>query len=160
MVLTHLHSCFRWVFSLAPEINSLIHYAKGTQSPILIDLVPAAYRTTGSGSFHQLLTYFSTIPSRYSSLSLNALYFSLGGWFPLFQTSLLSSYLILFKVQFVEQDFHLLGLILPNSLNISHWIWFDCSGFARHYSQNLGWFFFLSLLRCFSSWGILKSTTY
>ncbi|KAG2195746.1 hypothetical protein INT47_004850, partial [Mucor saturninus] len=31
---------------------------------VLNDLVmiPAAYRTTGSGSFHQLSTYFSTFP--------------------------------------------------------------------------------------------------
>ena len=27
------------------------------------------------------------------------------------------------------------------------------SAFARHYSQNLGWFLFLALLRCFSSGG-------
>ena len=27
------------------------------------------------------------------------------------------------------------------------------SAFARHYSRNLGWFLFLSLLRCFSSGG-------
>ena len=29
------------------------------------------------------------------------------------------------------------------------------SAFARHYSQNLGWFLFLALLRCFSSGGSL-----
>ena len=32
------------------------------------------------------------------------------------------------------------------------------SAFARHYLRNLGWFLFLSLLRCFSSGGSLRST--
>ena len=35
-----------------------------------------------------------------------------------------------------------------------------CSAFARHYSRNLGWFLFLSLLRCFSSGGSLRTTMY
>ena len=32
------------------------------------------------------------------------------------------------------------------------------SAFARHYSRNLGWFLFLSLLRCFSSGGSPRNT--
>ena len=34
------------------------------------------------------------------------------------------------------------------------------SAFARHYLRNLGWFLFLSLLRCFSSGGSPRTTMY
>ena len=34
------------------------------------------------------------------------------------------------------------------------------SAFARHYSRNLGWFLFLSLLRCFSSGGSPRKPMY
>ena len=34
------------------------------------------------------------------------------------------------------------------------------SAFARHYSRNLGWFLFLSLLRCFSSGGSPRMAMY
>ena len=34
------------------------------------------------------------------------------------------------------------------------------SAFARHYSRNLGWFLFLSLLRCFSSGGSPRTAMY
>ena len=40
----------------------------------------------------------------------------------------------------------------PYPVNITTY-GFAFSAFARHYSRNLGWFLFLSLLRCFSSGG-------
>ena len=64
------------------------------------------------------------------------------------------------------QDSHLLRLAFPRhsatlrrSLYVSPYPWgittysLASSTFARHYSRNLGWFLFLSLLRCFSSGG-------
>ena len=44
------------------------------------------------------------------------------------------------------------GLYGPYPVRIST-IGLAYSAFARHYSRNLGWFLFLSLLRCFSSGG-------
>ena len=43
-------------------------------------------------------------------------------------------------------------LCRPNPSSITTW-GLAFSAFARHYSRNLGWFLFLSLLRCFSSGG-------
>ena len=64
------------------------------------------------------------------------------------------------------QDSHLLRLAFPRhsvTLPQSRYIGpypigittygLASSAFARHYSRNLGWFLFLSLLRCFSSGG-------
>ena len=44
----------------------------------------------------------------------------------------------------------------PYPVNIATY-GFAFSTFARHYSRNLGWFLFLSLLRCFSSGGSLRN---
>ena len=49
------------------------------------------------------------------------------------------------------------GLYGPYPVRIST-IGLAYSAFARHYSRNLGWFLFLSLLRCFSSGGSLRKT--
>ena len=43
-------------------------------------------------------------------------------------------------------------LCRPNPIGITTY-GLASSAFARHYSRNLGWFLFLSLLRCFSSGG-------
>ena len=45
----------------------------------------------------------------------------------------------------------------PNPVDIATY-GLASSTFARHYSRNLGWFLFLSLLRCFSSGGSLRNT--
>ena len=44
----------------------------------------------------------------------------------------------------------------PYPVNIATY-GFASSTFARHYSQNLGWFLFLRVLRCFSSPGSLRN---
>ena len=47
-------------------------------------------------------------------------------------------------------------LFCPNPEKISS-LGLASSAFARHYLRNLGWFLFLSLLRCFSSGGSLPN---
>ena len=70
------------------------------------------------------------------------------------------------NIAFRLQDYHLLRLAFPYHSAMLRWSRYvspyptsittcglACSAFARHYSRNLGWFLFLSLLRCFSSGG-------
>ena len=93
--------------------------------------------------------------------------FSLAGWTPQLHTEfhgLRATLECLGRLLSTLQDCHLLWLAFQDHLRI-HWPYhigirnpapkggLGCSGFARRYSRNRGFFIFLWLLRCFSSPG-------
>ena len=94
------------------------------------------------------LFHLCLIIHNYFKLSLTVLFtiakfiiLSLRGWFPFILTSLLSSYLI-FWLNYRTMVFTFFGF---------HSLVLGWSDFTRHYSQSLGWFPFLSLLKWFTS---------
>ena len=119
--------------------------------------------------FHSPPGVLFTFPSQYFFSIGHQVVFRLGGWAPRLLTGFLVSAdtldpAYLFS-HFAYKTFTSFGRFShtvrlwskiiccgPNPVYISiHGL--ASSAFARHYSRNLGWFLFLSLLRCFSSGG-------
>ena len=103
--------------------------------------ISTAYRVTNSKMFP--LTFFTFFKLSFTVLFTIAKFIilSLRGWFPFILTSLLSSYLI-FWLNYRTMVFTFFGF---------HSLVLGWSDFTRHYSQSLGWFPFLSLLKWFTS---------
>ena len=119
--------------------------------------------------FHSPPGVLFTFPSQYCSSIGHQVVFRLGGWAPLLLTGFLVSadtldtanlsshfaYKTLTSFGWISHSIRLWSEIVcrgPNPTGIST-CGLACSAFARHYSRNLVWFLFLSLLRCFSSGG-------
>ena len=119
--------------------------------------------------FHSPPGVLFTFPSQYCSSIGHQVVFRLGGWAPRLLTGFLVSADTLdtayLSSHFAYKTFTSFGWI---SHSIRLWSEIVCRGpnparistcglasstFARHYSRNLVWFLFLSLLRCFSSGG-------
>ena len=119
--------------------------------------------------FHSPPGVLFTFPSQYCFTIGHQVVFRLGGWSPRLLTGFLVSAdtkdtrrmlprFVYRTITVFGWTFQNIQLRLHNSLcgpypvDIATY-GFACSAFARHYSRNLGWFLFLSLLRCFSSGG-------
>ena len=137
--------------NLATENKSLTHYTKGTPSP----------NKAGSDCLyvHGFRIYFTPLsgvlfafPSRYWFTIGQLGVFSLGGWSPHFQSRFLVSRptRFHFKLVFVYRAITFYDRLFQ-TIPLTNIKLKGCSAFARRYSQNLNWFLFLRLLRCFSS---------
>ena len=119
--------------------------------------------------FHSPPGVLFTFPSQYCSSIGHRVVFRLGGWAPhlligfhvsddTLDTANASShfaYKTLTSFGWISHSIRLWSEIVcrgPNPISISTY-GLASSTFARHYSRNLVWFLFLSLLRCFSSGG-------
>ena len=119
--------------------------------------------------FHSPPGVLFTFPSQYFYTIGHQVVFRLGGWAPRLLTGFLVSADTLdtanLSSYFAYKTFTSFGWLShtirlysnmirrgPNPYSIST-IGLASSTFARHYSQNLVWFLFLPLLRCFSSGG-------
>ena len=163
-------------FPAAPQLNCLTSLHTITRRTVL-QKVP--HRTNNvlcvlvnirfQVLFHSPPGVLFTFPSQYCFTIGHQVVFRLGGWSPHLLTGFLvsadtmdtvsrSSLFVYRTLTFYGRLFHTLQLssvwhgTVQNPSSVTT-LGFASSTFARHYSQNLVWFLFLRVLRCFSSPG-------
>ncbi len=160
---------FRWQFYSYCHLPSAVCHLTSAKSlndwKSLSDGAPTACTYTVSGSISlPSLGFFSPFLHSTGSLSVNQEYLALEDGPPIFRQNFSCSALLLVSlvppVNFWIRGYHPVSLDFPvyssNSLTITN----GSSAFARRYSQNLGWFLFLGVLRCFSSPGLPRYSMY